>query len=279
MTSPSGSRSNSAKRTSSAGGWTPKLVALDVDGTVVDHDGTLPEPVREAVGQLLDQGVRVVLATGRSWHGAVPVFEQLRLPPGPTVCSNGAVIVTHPPTEVVRSVTFDATEVVTKVLQRQPNTLVAVEEVGRGYRVSGDFPGGDLSGELIISDVAEMIAEPVTRVILRDPSSTDEDFVRMAAELGLHGCSYFIGFSAWLDLVPEGVDKSSGLAEVAADMGIDRSEVLALGDGRNDIEMLTWAGRGVALGQAPPEVKAIADHVTGDFSDGGTVDELTRWIR
>lgn len=259
--------------------WSPKLIALDVDGTVVDHDGKLPDDIAGVVGQLVEQGIRVVLATGRSWLGTEPVFDQLGLPPGPAVCSNGAVIVNYPPTDVLRSITFDATDVVHQVLQRQPNTLVAVEEVGRGYRVSGEFPDGDLTGELIISDVAAMIAEPVTRVILRDPSSTDEEFVRMAADLGLHGCSYFIGWSAWLDLVPEGVDKSSGLADVTGRLGIDRADVLAMGDGRNDIEMLSWAGRGVALGEAPAEVKAIADHVTGNFDAGGTVEELARWLR
>ncbi|SDS59940.1 HAD family hydrolase [Microlunatus soli] len=258
--------------------WSPQLVALDVDGTVVDRDGKLPDPVRDAVAELLDRGVLVVLATGRSWHGTEEIFDGLQLPAGPAICSNGAVIVSYPPVEVLRTVTFDATEAVTKVLQRQPDTLVAVEEVGRGYRVSGPFPDGDLTGELITTDVAEMIAQPVTRVILRDPNSTDEDFVRLAAELGLHGCSYFIGWSAWLDIVPEGVNKATALAEVAERYGIDRADVLALGDGRNDLEMLRWAGRGVALGEAPDVVKAVADHVTDGFDDGGTVTELRRWL-
>lgn len=259
-------------------GWRPKLVALDVDGTVVDIDGNLPEPIRDVVGALLADNVRVVLATGRSWHGTEPIFNGLRLPPGPAVCSNGAVIIRYPPTEVVRSITFDPTEVVTQVLERKPDTLVAVEEVGRGYRVSGLFPDGDLTGEMIITEVKEMISEPVTRVILRDPTSTDEDFVRLAEDLGLSGCSYFIGWSAWLDIVPEGVNKATALAEIAEAQGIAAEDVLAMGDGRNDVEMLAWAGRGVAMGDAPESVQDIADHVTGKFDDGGTVDELRRWV-
>ncbi|HEY9293748.1 MAG TPA: HAD family hydrolase [Microlunatus sp.] len=267
--------------TAATGGstWSPKLVALDVDGTVVDQDGKLPDPIREVIGNLVDDGVLVVLATGRAWHGTEPIFTQLQLPPGPAVCSNGAVIVNYPPVEVLRTVTFDATEVVHRVLEQNPNTLVAVEEVGRGYRVSDRFPDGDLTGELIITDVEEMISEPVTRVVLRDPSSTDQDFIRLAERLGLRGCSYFIGWSAWLDIVPEGVSKATALADVAARHGIDRADILALGDGRNDLEMLQWAGRGVALGQAPDEVKAAADAVTAPFDDGGTVDELARWVR
>jgi HAD superfamily hydrolase (TIGR01484 family) len=253
-------------------------VALDVDGTVVDRDGKLPDSIRGVVGELIKNDIRVVLATGRSWHGTQPIFDELQLPHGPVVCSNGAVEVAYPPTEVLRSVTFDASEVVRRVLAHKPNTLVAVEEVGRGYRVSGRFPDGDLTGEMIISDVADIVAKPVTRVVLRDPSSTDEEFVEMANSLGLTGCSYFIGWSAWLDIVPEGVNKGTALADIAARFRIDPTDVLAMGDGRNDLEMLRWAGRGVALGDAPDEVKDVADHVTGRFDDGGTVEELARWV-
>ena len=76
--------------------WRPRLVALDIDGTVVDHDGALPESVRKAVARVLDADVPVVLATGRSWHGTQPVFDELGLPPGPSVASNGAVVVRSP---------------------------------------------------------------------------------------------------------------------------------------------------------------------------------------
>ena len=258
--------------------WRPKLIALDVDGTVVDRDGKLPDSVRSVVGDLIKAGTQVVLATGRSWQGTQPIFDGLQLPGGPAVCSNGAVEVSYPPTAVLRSVTFDASDVVRKVLAHKPNTLVAVEEVGRGYLVSGNFPDGDLTGEMIISDVEEMISQPVTRVVLRDPSSTDQEFIEMAQGLGLVGCSYFIGWSAWLDIVPEGVNKGTALADIATTLKIDPADVLAMGDGRNDLEMLRWAGRGVALGDAPDEVKDIADHVTGRFDDGGTVEELSRWL-
>jgi HAD superfamily hydrolase (TIGR01484 family) len=126
--------------------------------------------------------------------------------------------------------------------------------------------------------VAQLSARPVTRVILRDPRASDQDFIRLAEHLGLHGVSYFVGFSAWLDIAPDGANKASALAEVAAELGVRRSDVLALGDGRNDVEMLRWAGRGVAMGDAPREVQQAADHVTGRFVDGGTIQELDRWF-
>ena len=258
--------------------WRPRLVALDIDGTVVDHDGALPEAVRKAVGRVLDADVPVVLATGRSWHGTRPVFDELGLPPGPSVASNGAVVVSYPPQEIRKAVTFDPREVIKKVVQFAPGTLIAVEEIGRGYRLNGHFPGGDLTGEMIIESIEQLSARPVTRIILRDPDRSDEDFTSLARHLGLQGVTYFVGWSAWLDIAPLGVNKASALQDVADDLGVDPTDVLAFGDGRNDIEMLRWAGRGVAIGDAPEDVQQAADVVTDVFADGGPVAELFHWF-
>ncbi len=228
--------------------------------------------------RVLAAGTQVVLATGRSWHGTSPVFDQLGLPPGPAVSSNGAVTVPYPPLELTRKVTFDPTDVVRKVAEFAPDALIAVEEVGSGYRMSGHFPEGDLTGEIVVEPLESLMSRPVTRVIVRDPQSSAEEFVKLAEQLGLHGVTYFIGYSNWLDIAPEGINKATALADIAARMDIDPAEVLALGDGRNDIEMLSWAGRGVALGDAPAEVQQVADHVTGLFDAGGTVEELSRWF-
>jgi hydroxymethylpyrimidine pyrophosphatase-like HAD family hydrolase len=258
--------------------WRPRLVALDIDGTVVDHDGALPEAVRKAVGRVLDADVPVVLATGRSWHGTRPVFDELGLPPGHSVASNGAVVVSYPPQEIRKAVTFDPREVIKKVVQFAPGTLIAVEEIGRGYRLNGHFPGGDLTGEMVIESIEQLSARPVTRIILRDPDRSDEDFTSLARHLGLQGVTYFVGWSAWLDIAPLGVNKASGLQDVADDLGVDPTDVLAFGDGRNDIEMLRWAGRGVAIGDAPEDVQQAADVVTDTFADGGPVAELFHWF-
>jgi hydroxymethylpyrimidine pyrophosphatase-like HAD family hydrolase len=262
----------------STNGWRPRLVACDVDGTLVDRDGRMPTAVGEAIDLVLAAGVPVVLATGRSWHGVLPLVEEMGLPPGPSVCSNGAVIVRYPPEEIVKAVTFDPREVIKRVEQFAPGTLIAVEEIGRGYRLNNHFPGGDLTGEMIIEDVEQLSAKPVTRIILRDPTRSDQDFVGLARHLGLDGVTYFVGWSAWLDIAPAGVNKATALAEVAAGLGLSAADVLAFGDGRNDIEMLRWAGRGVAIGDAPAEVQEAADAVSVPFEDGGPVFELRRWF-
>ena len=270
--------------------WIPKLVALDIDGTLLawlEGRGTTHEEirpaVREAVQRAHDAGAYVVLASGRSPHGMTNVADLLGLhtdggEPLWVVASNGAVVFRYPPLEVIHEITFDAREAVRAVLAEHPEALVAVEERGVGYRLNKPFPDGELSGEMIVSDIEEMIAEPVSRVIIRDPDATAEDFVATARRLGLHGTNYVVGWTAWLDLSPVGVHKASGVAEVCDRLGVDPADVLAIGDGRNDIELLHWAGRGVAMGQAPPEVRDAADHVAGRVEDDGAAEELRRWF-
>lgn len=123
-----------------------------------------------------------------------------------------------------------------------------------------------------------MISRHVTRVVIRDPAASEDEFVALAHRLGLEGVSYSVGYTAWLDIAPHGVDKAHGLARVCARAGVDAADVLALGDGRNDIEMLSWAGRGVAMGGAPPELVAVADAVTASLAEEGLIAELGRWF-
>jgi HAD superfamily hydrolase (TIGR01484 family) len=256
--------------------WTPGLVALDIDGTLVDFVDNMTPAVLHAVRGVVDAGAQVVLATGRSVFGVERVVEMLQLESGHCVASNGAVTFTYHPVEITSAVTFDPEPAVRMVLEHVPDALVAVEVIGRGYRANALFPEGEITGEMWIESVDELIREPVTRVIIRDPESSAEDFVALAESLGLHGTNYFVGYTAWLDLAPEGVSKASALAEICAILGVERSEVLAIGDGRNDLEMIEWAGRGVAMGQAPEELKSVADAVTGTLDQDGAATELAR---
>ena len=265
-------------------------MALDIDGTLlkwVEGAGTtyeeVPDLTRDAVRRAYDAGAHVVLASGRSPHGMTGIADLLGLPPAGAerlwvVASNGAVIFRYPDLEVVHEETFDARPAVEAVLREHPNALVAVEERGVGYRVNHEFPPGELNGEQIITDVADMVADPVSRVIIRDPQATADDFVALGQRLGLHGTDYVVGWTAWMDLSPIGVSKASGLAHVAAELGISAAETLAIGDGRNDVEMLSWAGRGVAMGQSVQEVHDAADASTLSVNDDGAAVELDRWF-
>lgn len=262
----------------SGAGTRPALIALDLDGTLVDFDDTARPLVVDAVQAVRDSGVHVVLATGRSVFGILPVIDAFGLTDGYGVASNGAVTFTYHPTTVRTAITFDPEPAVRAVLDHVPDALVAVEVIGRGYRTNRHFPPGEINGEIWLETVDELVREPVTRVIIRDPQSSVDDFVALAEQLGLHGTNYYVGYTAWLDLAPEGVSKASGLAGIAAELGVDRSDVLAIGDGRNDLEMLRWAGRGVAMGHAPDVVKQAADAVTASWDDDGVAVELAAWF-
>lgn len=258
--------------------WRPLLVALDIDGTLVDEASVMPDHVRESVAKVLAGGAQVVLSTGRGWFATQPIFDLLELPAGPSVCSNGAVLVDYPPFELTEVATFDPARVIRHIHELAPAARIAVEVVGTGFRLNKLFPDGDLTGEMIIETIDQLCAEPASRVIIRDPDVPSEEFVKLASQLGMHGVSYAVGWSNWLDIAPQGVNKAQGLAKVSAGLGIDQKDVLAIGDGYNDVEMLAWAGRGVAMGNAVDGVKVHADAVTGHFLDGGTSDELRRWF-
>ena len=196
--------------------WQPRLIALDIDGTLlkwVEGEGQIYEQISpelyDAVHAAADAGAHIVLASGRSPHGMDSIADLLGLPREGderlwVVASNGAVIFRYPPLEVVREETFDAREAVRSVLEQHPEALVAVEERGVGYRVNRPFPDGELSGEMIETDLDDIVGGPVSRVIIRDPNASAEDFVNMAANLGLHGTDYVVGWTAWLDLAPVG---------------------------------------------------------------------------
>lgn len=250
------------------------LLALDVDGTILGHDGSLSPRVLAAVAAVRDAGAQVVISTGRGIPAVLPVVAQLGLESGWAVCSNGAVTVEYGPDHeggyrLAEVVTFDAAPAVRAILAEEPATLVAVEDLGRGFRVTEPFPPGELDGLIEVVDVEELIAEPVTRVALRAPSRGADHFDALVERIGLHGVSYSIGWTAWLDLTPSGVSKASGLTPVAAALGIEPSRCIALGDGQNDREMLSWAGLGVAMGSADEGTLACADAVTGSVEQDG----------
>jgi len=255
------------------------LVALDVDGTLVDYDQRLSERVRAAVGAVRDAGHHVVVSTGRSVMGTTGVLAELGLTHGQAVLSNGAVTVLLDPHEpagwrVHRTVTFDARPAVELLRRELPEALFAVEVTGVGTRVNGLWPEGELSGELLTVPFEELLDGETTRVVVRSPEHTSEHFLELVERIGLHGVTYAVGYTAWLDLAPEGVSKASALEEVRIELGVDASRTLAVGDGRNDLEMLGWAARGVAMGQSPQVVVDAADEVTLPVEQDGLAEVL-----
>ena len=255
------------------------LVALDLDGTTINHAGDLSAAVHDAVRRVVKAGHHVVVATGRSVIATTPILDTLGLATGYAVCSNGAVTLRLDPDldagyEILEAVTFDPAPALEALRDSWPDAVVAVEELGVGFKVSAPFPDGELEGRVTVVQWEELVAEPVTRVTFRSPTGTSEDFVRLADRIGLHEVNYAVGFTAWLDINPEGVSKGSALELVRRRLDVDPRHTLAIGDQRNDLEMLEWAARGVAMGQAPDDVKTAADEVTGEVDEDGLVPVL-----
>lgn len=252
----------------------PRLVALDIDGTLLRFDQTMSEPVRDAVAAVYESGVHVVLATGRSLASLVPIAHDLGITRGYVVGSNGAATakLRHPDQfDVLDLVTFDPGPALAALRAELPDAFVAVEENGMRFRVSAMFPGIELGGEVTVSSEAELAATLATRVVLYHPDATPEEFHAAVQRVGLHEVAYSVGWSAWLDLTPRGVNKASALDRIRQTLGVAVESTTAVGDGTNDLEMLRWAGRGVAMGQATTPVLDAADEVTGTVDEDGVV--------
>jgi hydroxymethylpyrimidine pyrophosphatase-like HAD family hydrolase len=126
----------------------------------------------------------------------------------------------------------------------------------------------------------ELGAQPVCRVVVVSPDKGEQDFVDLVKRIGLNHVSYAVGWTAWLDIAPQGVDKSTGLELVRTELGIDPAHVLVMGDGRNDVGMFRWAldngGRAVAMAQGPQEVRDAAGEITDSVHEGGVAAVLRR---
>ena len=253
------------------------LIALDIDGTVLHEDGTLSQSVITAVHKVRDAGHEVTLATGRSVALTLPILDRLGITPEYVVCSNGAITLHRDPdapTGYTREFveTFDPSEVLTTIRGSLESANYAVEDEAGLYRFTGSFPDGTLGAASEKVEFEDLLTARATRVVVISPEHRIEDFLSVVESMGLHKVSYNVGWTAWLDIAPDGVNKSTALERVRDRLGFPRTRVMAVGDGRNDIDMLAWAsaeGRGVAMAQAPDEVLAAANETTGSDVDDG----------
>lgn len=254
------------------------LIALDVDGTVILEDETLSPGVVEAVEFARSRGHEVMLATGRSWDSTHTIMERLGIWPEYAVCSNGAIVMKRVGGgdahgyERAHTETFDASEVLTLLREHLADARYMVE-LPDGTRLYTEYlEDWNLRGAGHVS-FEELSHQPVCRVVVVSPGKSDEDFVDLVARIGLNQVSYAIGWTAWLDIAPMGVDKSTALELVRGWLAIAPERVLVMGDGRNDIGMFEWAvqhgGRAIAMRQGPAEVHEAASEIGLSVDEGG----------
>ena len=268
----------------------PLLIASDVDGTLLDPLERMSPRTAAVLGRVRDAGIPFVLATGRPprWIPAVAAAGGLT---GYAVCANGAVLYDIGADRVVGVhgaldpvLLTDAVRELTRAL---PGCGFAAERVGsraldpdvehlvieHGYR----NPWGD--GEGVPVSRAEIVGRPAVKLLVSHPDMTSDEMARAAR--AVLDASVDITFSAGgglIELAAHGITKATGLAEVAERFDVPVARTIAFGDMPNDLDMLRWAGHGVAMANAHPEVLAVADEVTGPNSEDGVAQVLERWF-
>ena len=262
----------------------PWLIAIDIDGTLVHDDGYLaPEVIREVV-RVRELGHHVVVATGRAAANAIPVVQDVGIEEGHVVCSNGAVTIQINQEDskgyIVREVIgFDPGPVLSQLIEKLPEAHFAVEDVDGTYRFHKPFPSYALGAENIETPLDQLMHGEVSRVVVLSPEQNVNDFLEIVESVGLHSVSYAIGYTAWLDISPQGVTKASALEQRRKALDIPRNRVITIGDGRNDISMFEWANDGgglsFAMGQGPDEVKQAAQIVTAAVEEHGVAKVLS----
>ena len=251
----------------------PELIALDIDDTLTEHMGNVGERVIDAVAAIRAAGVQVVLATGRSLSTTAPVGRALGLD-GWAVCSNGAVLATIEPQSVIDAITFDPKPVLDQLVEQLPDAIFAVEDA-HGIVLTTRTFGADALG-MSIREVAfeHLTVNPVVRLVVRSEDHREDGFGEIVKQMGLHSVIFGIGDLAWMDIGPVGVNKATMLANLCTRLDINPAKTLAIGDFTNDIEMLRWAGIGVAMGSASAAVMAAADTVTSSTPGLGVAEVL-----
>lgn len=256
--------------------WRPRLIATDMDGTLLRWDDTVSEATVAELERWRADGVPIVLATGRPPRWMHRIREVLRH--GTAVCCNGAVLLDLESFEVIDEVALhpELLESISGELRRrQPDTWFAVEfgfefrhEPVYKPRWDVDVPG------VAEATLEEMVTAPVAKLLARHEELSPEEFVAIVDEIiGDRATVTHSSSDALAEISAVGVTKASGLAKVAEQHGVGPEDVVVFGDMPNDIAAFEWVraagGRAVAMAHAHPALMAVATDVTGTNEDDG----------
>ncbi len=255
-----------------------RLIASDLDGTLLHHHQEVTPRTAAAIGAAFEAGLMMVAATGRQ-------FSQLPEPVLASgiryvVASNGAIGVDLADETVLfeellaPSVAADIVAHLTAELEGV--RFAAVRD--SGARRAGEPGYLDLVGpaeraqwvELIApASLADVVSQPTLKLTVRHPTLTADDLLAVLDASGLTGFHATTSGAPFLEIQGSGVTKASGVARLCALLGFEAGDVMAAGDARNDVELIAWAGFGVAMGNAVPQAIAAADWTTAHNEDDG----------
>jgi len=270
----------------------PKLVASDVDGTLLDPMERITERTAAVIDRVRASGTPFVLVSGRPPRWIPPVARAADLS-GYAVCANGATVYDIGADEVVSVRGLDPVRLtdITHAVQRVlPEITVATERASVGesdvepFAWEPDFrnPWGNpngIGGEENVRPRAEVLGRTATKLLIRHQNMTSQEMAE-AVDNVLPG-ELEITYSSnhgLIEISAAGVTKASGLAEVCDRLGVPAARVVAFGDMPNDVPMLRWAGHGVAMANAHADVLAVADEVTAPNAEDGVAQVLERWF-
>jgi len=258
----------------------PRLVASDLDGTLLRSDGTVDDRTRRAIASAEAAGATVVFCTARPHRWLKPLAEETGHH-GMAVCANGAVLWDVHTESVIEATPLQpavARQLVTLLEGEVPGGAWAVERTG-GFGHEPDYvPRWPVPADTLIDVVDTLIEEPAVKLMLRHNYLSADVLLERAKSIGGHLAE--ISHSSTNDTLIEisaiGVSKASGLARLCQRLEIERQDVIAFGDMPNDLPMLTWAGRAVAVANAHPHVIAAADEITAANDESGVAIVLER---
>ncbi len=263
-----------------------RLIALDIDGTLLDSRWQLPEANRAAIAEAARRGIEVALVTGRRYDFAMPVAQQLDSALT-LIVSNGALIRSKEGRTHLRHLLpkQTAAQVLHLTPEWREGAAVIFDRERENQLMLESLDPDDSLRYAYYSRNLEFIglARPLESCLTEDPiqvmlsgriAAMREAEARLraadfAAKFRLAVTSYEHKDFAMIDVIPAGCSKGSSLAEWAALRGITREEILAIGDNHNDLEMLTYAGIPVVMGNGVPELKTYGWHVTGTNDENG----------
>ncbi len=250
----------------------PRLVATDLDGTLLHSDGTVTDRTRAVLAQLDDLGIPVVFTTGRPVRWMEDLWESVG-GHGLAICSNGGIVYDVARREVrdfwpvPRQVGLSIAE---QLRVAVPGTRFAIEHTA-GWASEADFPRhADDRAEQVRGDLGEVFGDDVVKILAVHRELDAEEFWRQVeAVVGDQVVTTWSSSFALVEISAASVTKATTLATVAAEMGVGPEGVVAFGDMPNDLAMLEWAGRSYAMANAHASVKDLADHLAPSNDDDG----------
>lgn len=257
-----------------------RLVATDLDGTLLRSDGTVSDRTREALRRVRESGCDVVVVSARAPRWLKDVLEDLELGSGYAVCSNGAIVYDFGRDGAVRHHTLSAhvsKRLVEALRNAAPGVAFAWEHESLTFREPHYVPLWPTPGMNDHLD-ALSVAEPLSKLIVQHPHLSQEELYALVAGICGEEATATISGEVLVEISAAGVTKAYALAALCEELDIEAEAVVAFGDMPNDIPMLEWAGRGIAVANAHPDVIAVADEVTEANDADGVAVALERLL-